>query len=222
MLNMVFSADFTSKSSNPMPDLHYESLYPGMVVAGIDEVGRGPLAGPVLAAAAIIPPDIMLTHPELAARINDSKALSAKARIAIYQALRPAGVILSFGAASVTMIDRVNIRQATFLAMLRAVNGLKQKPQMLLIDGNDAPAFDIPSLPLVGGDARCLSIAAASIAAKVLRDQIMARLDARYPAYGWVCNSGYGTKSHTAALVTYGLSKHHRRSFCKKLLRITT
>ena len=177
-------------------------------VAGIDEAGRGPLAGPVVAAAVILPQGFELPG------LNDSKQLSAKKREALYTALmeNPA-VKKSVAQASVEEIDRLNILRATHLAMARAAQGLTPLPQMCLIDGLPVPAFPLPSRNLVKGDARCLSIAAASILAKVTRDRIMQELHAQFPAYGFARNAGYGTKEHLEAIRTHGITVHHRRSF---------
>ena len=182
----------------------------GGLVAGIDEAGRGPLAGPVVAAAAII--DASRLAPSLAASIDDSKRLSPKRRRALLEAL-PACARIGMGAASVTEIDHLNILAATMLAMRRAVLALGVVPDLALIDGNRAPELPCPARTVVGGDGRCLSIAAASIAAKVVRDRIMAALAQRHPGFGWERNAGYGTVEHRAALVRLGATPHHRRSF---------
>jgi len=182
----------------------------GGLVAGIDEAGRGPLAGPVVAAAAII--DASRLAPSLAASIDDSKRLSPKRRRALLEAL-PACARIGLGAASVAEIDHLNILAATMLAMRRAVLALGVVPDLALIDGNRAPALPCPARTVVGGDGRCLSIAAASIAAKVVRDRIMTALAHRHPGFGWERNAGYGTVEHRAALVRLGATPHHRRSF---------
>ena len=177
-------------------------------VAGIDEAGRGPLAGPVVAAAVILPPGFALDG------LNDSKQLSAKKREALFAALmEDARVQKCVAQASVEEIDRLNILRATHLAMARAAQGLSPQPQMCLIDGLPVPNFPLPSRNLVKGDARCLSIAAASILAKVTRDRIMLELDKQFPQYGFARNAGYGTKEHLAAIHTHGITPHHRRSF---------
>lgn len=178
------------------------------IVAGIDEAGRGPLAGPVVAAAVILPPGFALDG------LNDSKQLSAKKREALFAALMAdARVQKSVAQAGVEEIDRLNILRATHLAMARAAQGLSPLPQMCLIDGLPVPNFPLPSRNLVKGDARCLSIAAASILAKVTRDRIMLELDKQFPQYGFARNAGYGTKEHLAAIHTHGITPHHRRSF---------
>ena len=177
-------------------------------VAGIDEAGRGPLAGPVVAAAVILPDGYEL------AGLNDSKQLSAKRRETLYAALmQDPRVKKSVAQASVEEIDRLNILRATHLAMARAAQALTPLPQMCIIDGLPVPNFPLPARNLVKGDARCLSIAAASILAKVTRDHIMQELDAQFPAYGFARNAGYGTREHLEAIRTHGITVHHRRSF---------
>jgi len=192
-----------------MPDLSLETALGGMV-AGIDEVGRGPLAGPVVAAAIIIDPATL--PAELAAHLDDSKKLSAKKRehldILIRQHCR-----FAIAQASVEEIDRLNILKATFLAMARAVDGLGTVPDHALIDGNRPPPLPCPAHCVIGGDAKSLSIAAASIIAKVFRDRLMTALDLDFPGYGWAANAGYGTKAHMEALKRLGPTPHHRTSF---------
>lgn len=176
----------------------------GPLVAGIDEVGRGPLAGPVVAAAVVLAAPI--------AGIADSKTLAAARRAVLAEAIRGSARI-GVGAASVAEIDRLNILQATWLAMRRAVARLGMAPDELLVDGDRAPELGIPTRCIVGGDASEPAIGAASIVAKVLRDRLMARLARRYPGYGWERNAGYGTREHQAALLRLGPTPHHRRSF---------
>ncbi len=176
------------------------------MVAGLDEVGRGPLAGPVLAAA------VILLEP--LAGLADSKRLSAKRREALTEALkRPGQALIGLGAASVGEIDRLNILGATMLAMQRALARLPITPDLALIDGNRTPVLPCPAQSVVGGDGRVPAIAAASIVAKVTRDRLMARLDQRHPGYGWSKNAGYPTAEHRAALKRLGVCKHHRMSF---------
>ena len=192
-----------------MPDFSLEREFGGIVV-GIDEAGRGPWAGPVVAAAVVLPPKL---PGRLAERLDDSKKLSAAVRGELFAALTDCAEI-GIGAASVAEIDRDNILAATFLAMRRAVAALPRVPTAILVDGNWLP----PGLPcagrtVVGGDGKSLSIAAASIVAKVTRDRAMAALGARYPAFGWERNAGYGTRQHQEGLLVSGVTRHHRRSF---------
>ncbi len=180
-------------------------------IAGVDEVGRGPLAGPVMAAAVVI--DGTRLPAELAARIDDSKRLSGRARAEIAAAL-PSWATIGVGEASVEEIDRLNILNASLLAMSRAVAALGFIPDLVLIDGSRSPAaLPCPARTIVGGDRILLSIAAASVIAKVVRDRRMAELATRYPGYGWERNAGYGTRQHRAALARLGITPHHRRSF---------
>lgn len=176
-------------------------------IAGVDEVGRGPLAGPVTAAAVRLDPGNI---PE---GLNDSKKLTAKRREVLAEALSFCADV-SIAHATVAEIDEINILQATYLAMRRAVAGLAQPPDHLLIDGNRTPAgLPCPATTLIKGDSLSLSIAAASIVAKVARDRIMADLDTKFPGYGWKTNAGYPTKAHRVALESLGVTPHHRRSF---------
>ncbi|MCH2094408.1 MAG: ribonuclease HII [Rhodobacteraceae bacterium] len=176
-------------------------------VAGVDEVGRGPLAGPVVAAAVVLDPSAIPLG------LNDSKKLSAKRRADILEALRETAQI-GIGQATVQEIDDLNILRASHLAMLRAVAALPVSPDHLLIDGNMVPRdTDRPATAVVKGDARSVSIAAASIVAKEHRDAIMRALAQEFPGYGWERNAGYPTKCHKNALVDLGLTPHHRRSF---------
>lgn len=197
-----------------MPDLSLEAAFAGGPVAGVDEAGCGPLAGPVVAGAVVFlspPPD------ELARLIDDSKRLTAAAREAAFSALRQAAregvVAAAAGAASAAEIGRLNIRRATHLAMRRAVCRLPVLPALALVDGNRAPELAVPVRCIVGGDRLSLSIAAASIIAKVLRDRAMTRLGARHPAYAWAANMGYPTAAHRAALARFGATAHHRGGF---------
>lgn len=177
-------------------------------VCGIDEAGRGPLAGPVVAAAVVLPPGYELPG------LNDSKQLTAKAREKLFDALmQDAAVCKCIARAEVEEIDRLNILRATHLAMRRAAEGLSPLPDFCLIDGLPVRDFPIPSRALVKGDARCLSIAAASILAKVTRDHLMQELHLSYPEYGWNRNAGYGTRAHMNAISQHGITPHHRRSF---------
>ena len=193
-----------------MPNFVLEKAAGGRV-AGVDEVGRGPLAGPVVAAAVVFPTGV---PRKLAGLLDDSKKLSAEQRMAAFVALRESGrAEIAVAAASVAEIDRLNILHAAMLAMCRAVARLPALPDLALVDGNVAPALACPVRCVVGGDARCLSIAAASIVAKVVRDRAMARLAVRWPGYGWETNVGYATEFHRAALVRLGPTRHHRPAF---------
>ncbi len=180
------------------------------MVAGVDEVGRGPLAGPVVAAAAILP---LALPAGLAGMIDDSKKLSPARRLLVLAALHAAGAEIAVAAASVAEIERFNILQASLLAMRRAIARLPRAPAHVLVDGNKSPGCAIPCTVIIGGDGISLSIAAASIAAKVLRDGLMARLATRYPSYGWETNAGYGAARHLAAITAFGPTKHHRMTF---------
>lgn len=193
-----------------MPDYLLEAAHGG-VVAGVDEVGRGPLAGPVVAAAVIF----RGTPPEaLCQLLDDSKKLTARRRDVAYAALcRSPDVTYGLGAASVTEIENINISNACHLAMRRAVERLGRLPDLALVDGKHAPDMPCPVKMVVGGDGISLSIAAASILAKVVRDRLMMRLADRYSVYGWERNAGYGTVIHKAGLNEYGVTPHHRRGF---------
>ena len=180
-------------------------------VAGVDEVGRGPLAGPVVAAAVVFPAGV---PRRLAKLINDSKQLDAAERQEAYDALWASGAAeIAIGAASVTEIARINILHASMLAMCRAVARLRQPPDVALVDGNRPPRLACRVVCVIDGDALCLSIAAASIIAKVTRDRAMQRLHVRFPDYGWHSNAGYGTPDHRAALHRLGPTVHHRAAF---------
>ena len=175
-----------------------------VLTAGVDEVGRGPLAGPVLAAA------VILRRP--VEGLADSKQLSALQRQRLHDLIRERAVV-AIAAASVREIERHNILGATLLAMRRAVGRLSLRPTEVLVDGNRGPALDVAVRCVVGGDALVPEISAASIVAKVVRDRLMARLARRHPGYGWERNAGYGTSEHRTALGSLGLTPHHRRGF---------
>ena len=196
-----------------MPDLRIERSLGG-VVAGIDESGRGPWAGPVFAAAVIL--DIRRLSPMLCDGINDSKQLSAGRRLKMFTALAPHARI-GIGQASVEEIDTINILQATMLAMARAVENLGVCPDHVIVDGNHPPRLPCPVRCVVKGDTLSLSVAAASIVAKVSRDRMMTELAQAFPGYGWDHNFGYGTAEHQAALEAIGATHHHRRSFAPVL-----
>lgn len=176
-------------------------------IAGVDEVGRGPLAGPVSAAAVVLDPT------RIPPGLDDSKKLTAARRAVLHDAICACAHV-SVAHATVAEIDRLNILRATHLAMLRALAGLYPRPDLALIDGNLVPrGLDLPARAVVGGDARSLSIAAASIVAKHRRDGIMRDLAQHFPGYGWETNAGYPSKRHKAALLDLGVTPHHRRSF---------
>lgn len=180
---------------------------PGEIVCGVDEAGRGPLAGPVVAAAVILDPARPI------AGLDDSKALSAKKREALYAEIVAHSLAWCVASASVEEIDTINILHATMLAMRRAVEGLSVAPTLAKIDGNRCPTLTIRSEAIVGGDALVPSISAASIIAKVTRDRLLVDLHATFPLYGFDVHAGYGTPKHLAALREHGPCEHHRRSF---------
>jgi ribonuclease HII len=180
----------------------------GPLIAGVDEVGRGPLAGPVVACAVIMPPDVRAI-----AGVDDSKCLTAAQRVRLAGIIRRRAVALALGAASAREIDRFNIYHATTLAIRRALGRLPTAPHHVVIDGLRIRSLGIPHTAIVGGDARCYSIACASIVAKVTRDRVMKALAKRYPPYGWERNVGYSTAKHLAGLAAAGATPHHRRSF---------
>lgn len=198
-----------------MPSFEIEQTLPaGALVFGIDEVGRGPWAGPVMAACVCWPN--LEIDAELAAQINDSKKLSAVKREKIYAQILASNAIIGVGLASSEEIDAMNILQATFLAMKRAVKqveGQGYRVDYCLIDGNRLPNWEWKSQTVIKGDSVSLSIAAASIVAKVLRDRLMAELGEQYPWYGWSKNAGYGTKEHIEGLKKYGVCSYHRKSY---------
>lgn len=182
------------------------------VICGVDEAGRGPLAGPVFAAAVILPDGHIIEG------VNDSKKLSEKKRDMLYDKIIDECVCYSVGIATEKEIDEINILQATFLAMKRAVYGLKIKPDLALVDGNQVPPLDNDVQTIVKGDGKSASIAAASIIAKVSRDRYMLRLAEQYPQYAFERHKGYPTKLHYEKIHEYGISDVHRKSFLKKVL----
>ena len=187
---------------------HYERLYPEkQYIAGIDEVGRGPLAGPVVTCALILPKDCNILH------INDSKKLSAKERDRLYDLLTKEAVSYAIGIEGPETIDDINILQATIKAMKQAVSELSVKPDQLFIDAVKLPDIDIDQRSIIKGDAKSASIAAASIVAKVTRDRMMEEYDKIYPGYGFASNKGYGSADHIKALKELGPCEIHRRSF---------
>lgn len=182
-------------------------------VCGVDEAGRGPLCGPVVAAAVILPKD------EYIEGVNDSKKLTEKKREKLYDDIMMKAVAASIGISDVDVIEKVNILNATKLAMKQAIEKLSIKPDYVLIDGNQMIDINIKSETVVSGDAKSLSIAAASIIAKVTRDRMLIEFDKKYPEYGFAKHKGYGTKSHIEAIQKYGLTDIHRPSFCKKFVK---
>jgi ribonuclease HII len=181
-------------------------------ICGIDEVGRGPLAGPVCAGAVILPKNANILY------INDSKQLSAKKRDELYNEITSVAISHKTALVSPEIIDDINILQATFKAMREAINGLEIKPDILLNDAVTIPNVNIKQIPIIKGDAKSVSIAAASIVAKVERDRLMEMYDEIYPEYGFASNKGYGSKEHIEALKKYGPCPIHRRSFIKGVL----
>ena len=191
----------------------YEKEYAqATYICGIDEVGRGPLAGPVTACAVVLPKDCHILY------INDSKKLSEKRRELLYEEIMEKAISVGIGIVSNGVIDEINILQATYEAMRQAIGKLTVTPDILFNDAVTIPEVDIPQLPIIKGDAKSMSIAAASIIAKVTRDQLMADMDQLYPGYHFAKNKGYGTKEHIAALKELGPCPIHRRTFIKNFL----
>src|SRR3569832_1955035 len=194
-----------------MPHYIYESRVLKRIgigpVAGVDEAGRGPLAGPVVAAA------VILQKGKVPKGLNDSKQLDAETREELFSAIMFIAIAVGVGEATVDEFDLINIRQATHQAMARAVRALQFQPAFALVDGNDAPALPCPCDTIIDGDAKSVSIAAASIIAKVTRDRMMAKLHEVHPHYGWASNKGYGTPEHLSALSQHGPCAPPRRSF---------
>lgn len=191
----------------------YERAYPdAQYICGIDEVGRGPLAGPVVTAAVILPKDCEILY------INDSKKLSEKRREELFVEIQEKAIAIGIGVADWTRIDEINILQANYEAMREAINKLSVKPDILLNDAVTIPGVDIEQVPIIKGDAKSISIAAASIIAKVTRDHMMVEYDKTYPGYSFAKNKGYGTAEHIKALEELGPCEIHRRSFISKWL----
>ncbi len=191
----------------------YEKKYEHVgLICGIDEAGRGPLAGPVVAGAVILPADCEILY------LNDSKQLSAKKREELYDEIREKALAAGVGIVDHERIDEINILQATYEAMQKAVASLGIMPQILLNDAVTIPGIEIPQVPIIGGDAKSLSIAAASVIAKVTRDRIMCEYDREMPQYGFASHKGYGTATHVEAVRKYGPSRIHRISFLKNIL----
>lgn len=191
----------------------FEHQYEGYgAVCGIDEVGRGPLAGPVVAGAVILPTDCEILY------LNDSKKLSEKKRELLYDEIMEKAVATGIGVISPARIDEINILQATYEAMRIAISNLKVQPSVLLNDAVTIPLVEIPQVPIIKGDAKSVSIAAASIIAKVTRDHMMVEYEEIYPGYGFASNKGYGSAQHIAALKELGPTPIHRRTFIKNIL----
>jgi ribonuclease HII len=199
----------------PRPTLEREIAFwqaGGGVVAGVDEAGRGPLAGPVVAAAVVFPP-----HCKIIRGLRDSKLLRPPRRLRLAGVVRARALAVGVGAASVREIDRLNIRRASILAMRRALARLRVTPGLILVDGLPCPELGCAHDAIIDGDAHCHSIAAASVIAKTVRDRLMTLLARRHPSYAWESNKGYGTPDHLAALALHGFTAHHRRSFAPVL-----
>jgi ribonuclease HII len=177
------------------------------LIAGVDEVGRGPLAGPVLAAAVVLPPGVAIRG------IDDSKKLTAEKRAELYVEIREQAVAIGVAGASTREVDRINILRASHLAMSRALQRLRCVPDHVFVDGLPVAGLGYEHTAVVDGDAKVHCIACASVVAKVVRDRIMHLLASRYPGYGWETNAGYGTAEHRGAIIELGLTPHHRRSF---------
>ena len=191
----------------------YEKEYESYgYICGIDEVGRGPLAGPVVAGAVILPKDCDILY------INDSKKLSEKKREELYDVIMEKAVAVGIGYASHMRIDEINILQATYEAMREAISKLSVKPDILLNDAVTIPGVDIKQVPIIKGDAKSISIGAASIIAKVTRDRLMVEYDKKYPGYGFASNKGYGSAAHIAAIKEIGPCDIHRHSFIKNFV----
>jgi ribonuclease HII len=180
----------------------------GLLVAGVDEVGRGPLAGPVVACAVIMPPDARAIRG-----VADSKVVSRTDRPILAQRIVERAIAIGLGAASVREIDSLNIYHASVLAMRRAIRRLRVSPDHVIVDGKPIRTLEITHIGIIDADATCYSVACASIVAKVTRDRLMASLARRYPAYFWESNAGYGTQAHLVALASAGITVHHRKSF---------
>ena len=203
------------KSKTPTPDLtipehilHEEGIE---LICGVDEAGRGPLAGPVVAAAVILPHDTVIEG------LNDSKKLSEKRREALYDIITDTALCWSIGMADANEIDEINILQATFRAMRRAVSGLSHTPEYVIVDGNRNPGLGLPTETLIGGDGKAACVAAASVLAKVTRDRMLREYDRQYPQYGFAMHKGYGTAAHYRAILEHGVCPIHRLTFLKNI-----
>ena len=182
------------------------------IICGVDEAGRGPLAGPVYAAAVILPSDCVIEG------LNDSKKLTEKKREALFDEIKEKALAYGIASADEKEIDEINILNATFLAMKRAIDSLAVRPDLALIDGNQKPHTDIEEVTVIKGDAKSMSIAAASVLAKVSRDRFMLEMAEKYPQYEFARHKGYGTKLHYEKIAQYGVCDIHRRTFLKKIL----
>lgn len=182
------------------------------IICGVDEAGRGPLAGPVYAAAVILPSDCVIEG------LNDSKKLTEKKREALFDEIKEKALAYGIASADEKEIDEINILNATFLAMKRAIDSLSVKPDLALIDGNQKPHTDVEEVTVIKGDAKSMSIAAASVLAKVSRDRFMLEMAEKYPQYEFARHKGYGTKLHYEKIAQYGVCDIHRRTFLKKIL----
>ena len=182
------------------------------IICGVDEAGRGPLAGPVYAAAVILPSDCIIEG------LNDSKKLTEKKREALFDEIKEKALAYGIASADEKEIDEINILNATFLAMKRAIASLSVRPDLALIDGNQKPHTDIEEVTVIKGDAKSMSIAAASVLAKVSRDRFMLEMAEKYPQYEFARHKGYGTKLHYEKIAQYGVCDIHRRTFLKKIL----
>lgn len=202
----------TIQKIKPKPSWFFEDQFQDVIVAGIDEAGCGPLAGPVVAAAVVI--DRASFPIDILEKINDSKKMTVKVRQWVYESVINAPYLdYATGLATADEIDTINIANATKLAMARAFLSLKNKPSVALIDGIRMPQVDAQTVMIKQGDQKCYSIALASIIAKVTRDNIMEKLHEQHPHYGWIKNAGYGTQSHIEAIETWGATPYHRKSF---------
>ena len=207
----AFEKELVKEHMMKTPGFWQESDEGALVICGIDEAGRGPLAGPVAAGAVILPADHDILY------LNDSKKLSAKKRDMLFEQIREEAVSWAVGLVEPARIDEINILQATYEAMRIAIGKLTARPDVLVNDAVTIPGVLIPQVPVIKGDAKCISIAAASILAKATRDRIMEEMDAKYPEYGFAKHKGYGTKEHMDAIREHGPCPIHRRTFITKI-----